>query len=127
MIHVAVGVIQNAHGEILIAKRPPHKPYPDYWEFPGGKVEDNEAVFDALARELREEIGIRVISAKPWLQIEHQYPDRKVLLDVWVVEDFVGEPKGREGQIVRWVALADVDQFKFPEGNKLILEKLVIS
>ena len=89
------------------------------------KVEADETVFQALQRELREEVGIQVITAQSWLQLSHDYGDRKVLLDIWKVTQFSGEPEGREGQDVRWVATHMLDQFKFPDGNRGILEKLV--
>ena len=125
MMHVAVGIVINAHGDVLIAKRPPGKYKSGLWEFPGGKVEADETVFQALQRELREEVGIQVITAQSWLQLSHDYGDRKVLLDIWKVTQFSGEPEGREGQDVRWVATHMLDQFKFPDGNRGILEKLV--
>ena len=124
MIHVAVAVIFNDQGKILIAERPPHKYAPGLWEFPGGKVEKNETVQEALHREIIEEINLTILSARPWLQIHHDYSDRSVLLDVWIIEQFSGEPESMEGQLIKWVSLSELDQFTFPEGNKEIIEKL---
>lgn len=123
-MHVAVGVIRNSLGEILIAQRPKNKYKGGLWEFPGGKVEQNETVFQALQRELKEELAIEVISAESWLQFQHDYSDRIVLLDTWNVTAFSGEPRGVEGQLIRWVLPEDFHQFEFPEGNKFILEQL---
>lgn len=123
-MHVAVGVIFNSEREVLIAKRPAHKYKGGLWEFPGGKVEVGETVFAALQRELNEEIGINIIYAEPWLQIQHDYQDRVVLLDTWIVTQFSGEPQGQEGQVIQWVKLADLSHFQFPDGNKVIIEKL---
>lgn len=123
MIHVAVGIITNSKGEVLIAKRPAHKSYPNLWEFPGGKVESNETVFVALKREFAEEIGIEIESAHPWFQLPYQYPDRTVLLDIWLITQFQGRPRGAEGQIIQWISPNDFSKFEFPEGNKVIIER----
>lgn len=124
-IHVVVGIVSNSKNQILIAQRPAHKYCAGLWEFPGGKVELHETAFEALQREFREEIGIQIISAKSWFQTQHNYPDRSVLLDVWVIENFSGEPHGAEGQSIRWVLPNEFQQFEFPEGNRVILEKLL--
>jgi 8-oxo-dGTP diphosphatase len=123
-IQVAVGLIVNSAGELLIAQRPLDKPYGGLWEFPGGKIEAGESVFKALQRELLEELGIRVNSAEPWLQTEYAYPEKTVLLHTWIIKDFVGDAEGREGQLVRWVLPNTLDQYQFPAGNQLILEKV---
>jgi 8-oxo-dGTP diphosphatase len=124
LIHVAVGVVINPHKEILIAERPAHKYCPGLWEFPGGKIEQNESPFAALQREFQEEIGIQIISADAWFQIKHDYPDRQVLLEIWRVTEFQGKPHGAEGQLIRWIAASQLDQYQFPDGNVLILQKL---
>lgn len=126
-MHVAVGLVFNAHGAILIAQRPPGKYQSGWWEFPGGKVETNETVFQALQRELLEEVDIHVITAEPWLQTAYDYPDRKVLLDTWRVTQFSGEPRGKERQLVQWVALDCLQQFQFPLGNREVIEKLQLT
>lgn len=123
-LHVAVGILQNAAGELLIAERPKQKYKGGLWEFPGGKVEPQETVFQALQRELQEELGIQVETAESWLQFEHDYGDRVVLLDVWRVKTFSGTPTGSEGQLIRWVALDRLSEYHFPDGNKAILAGL---
>lgn len=125
MIHVAVGILINSAGDVLIAQRPAHTSSAGLWEFPGGKVELNENGFEALCRELHEEIGIKVTLADPWFQIQHTYPERTVLLDNWLVKEFTGEPYGAEGQLIRWVKPGELNQFQFPAGNRLIIEKLL--
>lgn len=124
-MHVAVGVIINSEGDVLIAERPRHTYKGGLWEFPGGKVEPFESVRAALDRELKEEINIDVIAAEPWLIVEYDYHDRKVLLDTWRVLDYSGEPCGNEGQLIRWVPLSMLTQFQFPDGNRLIIENLI--
>ncbi|MCD6038652.1 MAG: Nudix family hydrolase [Gammaproteobacteria bacterium] len=121
IVHVAVGVIFNAHNEVLIAQRPPDKPYSGVWEFPGGKIEKRETIFQALQRELLEEVGIHVITAHPWLQVEHDYPERSVLLHTWRVTQFLGEAIGKEKQLIQWVSIDGLNQFEFAAGNREIL------
>ncbi|GAA0680803.1 Nudix family hydrolase [Marinobacterium maritimum] len=121
LIHVAAAVIRDRRGCILIARRPDDKHQGGLWEFPGGKVEPGEPVADALARELHEELGIRVTSARPLILIPHHYPDKSVLLDVWEVDGFDGEAHGAEGQPVCWVAPEELDDYTFPAANTPIV------
>ncbi len=102
-IHVAVAVIQNAAGEVLISKRPAHLHQGGMWEFPGGKLEPGETLAQALKREIYEELGLEVKAHSPLICIIHHYPDRAVLLDVHRVTNFIGSPEGREGQLLRWL------------------------
>jgi 8-oxo-dGTP diphosphatase len=120
-IHVAAAVIRGGDGRILIAKRPDDKHQGGLWEFPGGKVEADESVERALARELDEELGIRPSAARPLLQVRHDYPDKQVLLDVWDVTAFAGEPHGAEGQPLAWVAPERLGDYQFPAANRPIV------
>ena len=121
-LHVAVGVICNPQGQILISLRHPDSHQGGLWEFPGGKLEPGESVSQALARELLEELGIAVGETRPLLEVVHDYGDKSVLLDVWVVENFSGEPRGREGQSVRWVKPAELGSYAFPAANSPIVQ-----
>ena len=123
-VHVAVGIVADASGAILIARRPDHAHQGGRWEFPGGKVESDEAVETALQRELQEELGITVQAAEPWLQVHHAYPDKTVLLDVWRVTAWRGEPHGREGQPLRWALPAALTNFAFPAADEPIIARL---
>lgn len=120
-LHVAVGVVRNAAGEVLIARRHDHLHQGGLWEFPGGKVEPEETTLEALDRELREELDIGVISAQPLLQVRHAYADRRVFLDTWEVHEFSGMPTGREGQPVAWVPADRLRDFSFPAANAPII------
>jgi 8-oxo-dGTP diphosphatase len=93
----------NDSGAVLIADRDRAGSMRDHWEFPGGKVADGEAREPALLRELEEELGIRVTSARHFHFIEHDYPDLRVGIDFYIVDGWEGEPAGREGQQLRWV------------------------
>jgi 8-oxo-dGTP diphosphatase len=120
-IHVAAAVVRSADGLVLIAKRPLDKHQGGLWEFPGGKVEAGETVESALARELQEELGIAVTRARPLIQVRHDYPDKQVLLDVWEVLAFSGEPHGAEGQPLAWVESVDLPGYSFPAANRPII------
>jgi len=124
VIHVAVGILINPAGKALISRRPDHVHQGGLWEFPGGKLEDGEPVAKALHRELHEELGITVQIAEPWLQVHHAYPDKAVLLDVWRVTAWQGEPQGREGQPLAWASSAELAGFAFPEADQPIIAAL---
>ena len=123
-IHVAAGVILNSEGQILLALRPKDKHKGGLWDFPGGKVEAGESVLQALARELLEEVSLTVVEAAPFLIIDHDYGDKQVTLDVWLVTKHSGEPHGREGQAIAWVGVAELDKYQFPEANTAIVTAL---
>lgn len=120
-VHVAAAVIRGTEGRILIARRPDHVHQGGLWEFPGGEVEDGESVRAALERELFEELGIRVLVARPLLKVSHDYPDKQVLLDVWDVSAFSGEPQGVEGQPLAWVSSRQLADYAFPAANQPIV------
>jgi 8-oxo-dGTP diphosphatase len=114
-------VVEDEAGRILIARRPAHLHEGGKWEFPGGKLEADEAVERALARELAEELDIEVQAARPFIRIHHAYPQHRVLLDVWRVQAWRGRARGREQQETRWVAPEDLDAHEFPAANVAII------
>lgn len=109
--------------EILISKRAQHVHQGGLWEFPGGKVEADEHVTDALARELFEELGITVLpkNMSTLIKVEHDYGDKHVLLDVYTVHDFQGVAVGKEGQSIQWVNENKLLNYTFPDANQAIL------
>lgn len=121
-VHVAVAVIENDKGEILIAKRPDHLHQGGLWEFPGGKVEENETIEEALQREIHEEVGLNVKLTEPLIKILHDYPDKSVLLEVRKVLDFSGAATGKEKQEIKWVKISELDNFEFPVANHSIIK-----
>ncbi len=123
-VHVAVAVIVNANKEVLLALRQAHQHQGELWEFPGGKVEVDESVFDALVREIKEELAVTILTAKPLIKIAHDYGEQSVLLDVWTVDEFVGTPQGREGQRLRWCRIIDLMDDDFPAANVDIIKVL---
>jgi 8-oxo-dGTP diphosphatase len=102
---VAVAIVFNQQGQFLLGQRPEGKPYAGYWEFPGGKLEAGESVWEALCRELDEELGIQPQAGTPWVTRVYTYPHATVRLHFWRVTAFAGEPRGREGQAFTWTAM----------------------
>ncbi len=104
IVQVAAAVLQRADGSFLLAQRPADKIWAGYWEFPGGKVELGETMRDTLVRELREELGIEVVTAYPWLTRVFTYPHATVQLNFFRVTVWRGELHPHEGQQFSWQA-----------------------
>jgi len=121
-IHVAVGVIVDVDRQILLSKRPENVHQGGKWEFPGGKVEDGEHVVDALRRELFEELDIHLINCEPLCKIYHDYGDKSVLLDTYVVTQFSGIPRGKELQSVAKHPCDQLRYIQFPAANVAIVQ-----
>jgi 8-oxo-dGTP diphosphatase len=100
------GALFDGEGRVLIAQRPAGKALAGRWEFPGGKVNVGESEHAALRRELREELGVEVIAARPFMRLAHAYADRDVELSLWIVERFAGEPRSLDAQALKWVSPA---------------------
>lgn len=123
-VHVAVGVLQDSSGRVLLTRRPPKAHQGGLWEFPGGKVEAGETVLAALERELAEELGVHVNAAEPLMTIAHDYGDKQVLLDIHTVTAWSGEPRGLEGQPLAWVLPQALGDYAFPAANAPIVARL---
>jgi 8-oxo-dGTP diphosphatase len=103
---VVAGALFDGEGRVLIAQRPAGKALAGRWEFPGGKVDVGESENAALRRELREELGVEVVAARPFMRLAHAYADRDVELSLWIVERFAGEPRSLDAQALKWVSPA---------------------
>ena len=113
--------------KILITKRPTGKPFPHYWEFPGGKLERGESFYDAIIRELEEELGIKVKSKDLSIidNVSHSYElNSIVIMAVFCMRKWTGIVKAKENQQIQWLAAADLCKVKFLEGSKTILDKI---
>ncbi len=114
-----------AGGRVLIAERPQGKHMAGRWEFPGGKLAGDETEEQALVRELREELGVELLQGRPVVGLRHSYPDRTVQLSLWVVERFRGEPRGLEGQALKWVEPARLAEQDLLEADRPFIAALV--
>jgi 8-oxo-dGTP diphosphatase len=122
VLDVAAAVICDAdRRQVLIARRADHLHQGGLWEFPGGKFEPGEGSREALNREIREELDIAVEQAEPLITLRHDYDDRRVRLHVWRVTRFSGNPRGLQGQPLRWVDVAELDAIHFPAANQPIV------
>ena len=123
-IQVAAGIIRNEFGQIYLTQRLEGQDFAQALEFPGGKVDTGETPEEALKRELEEEIGIHVLSAFPYESFRFDYPTKVIEFFFYLVEEWVGEPFGREGQEGFWVAQADLDESEFPPANSRLIQRL---
>jgi 8-oxo-dGTP diphosphatase len=125
VVTVAVGILIDPQGRVLITRRAPQTHQGGLWEFPGGKVEPGETIVDALARELKEELGVTVLISEPFMTLEHDYGDQCVCLAVHRVTSWRGEPSGMEGQPLAWEQPANLTDWTFPAANQPILTRLL--
>ncbi|MBF0257140.1 MAG: Nudix family hydrolase [Gammaproteobacteria bacterium] len=123
-IPVAVALIEDQQGRVLLSKRHAHLHQGGLWEFPGGKLEPGESPEQGLRREIAEELGLEVRAQRPLIQIRHDYADRQVLLDVWRVLDWRGEPRGLEGQELAWVEPSALQDYPLPAADRPIVTAL---
>ena len=125
LVTVAVGILIDDAGRVLVTRRAPDAHQGGLWEFPGGKVEADETLLEALTRELREELGVSVEAAEALMVLEHDYGDKQVRLDVHRVTRWSGEPRGLEGQPLAWQRPEKLQNWTFPAANRPILERLL--
>ena len=122
---VAAAVIERP-GEFLLAQRPEGKPYPGYWEFPGGKIEPGEDPYAALARELAEELGIEMTEATPWITRMYVYTHATVRLHFFRVTGWRGEPQPLEDQAIKWQVVGRPDVAPMLPANAPVLAALAL-
>lgn len=125
LIQVAAGIIRNEFGQIYLTKRLEGQDFAQSLEFPGGKVEAEETPEQALRRELEEEIGIHILSAFPYDNFCFEYPGKVIEFFFYLVEEWVGEPFGREGQEGLWLAQNELDGGQFPPANAQLIQRLL--
>ena len=124
IVVVVAGALFNAQDEILIAQRPPGRHLAGGWEFPGGKLAPGEDDTVALARELREELGIGVLASRPFMTLTHAYPDRTVELRLRLVDCWQGELRGLDGQALRWLPVGELDRANILDADRPFIEAL---
>ena len=125
-VDVAVAVLVRSDGAVLLAQRPVSKVYPGYWEFPGGKIEPGEPLVDALRREIREELGIEIERAYPWITRIFVYPHAKVRLHFYRVNAWRGEPRALEHQALAWQPPDAVKLDPLLPANGPVLRSLIL-
>ena len=125
-VEVAAAVLQRPDGSFLLAQRPQGRIWAGYWEFPGGKLEPSETTRDALCRELKEELGISVVTAYPWITRVFAYPHAKVRLHFFRVVEWQGQLHPHEGQQFSWQPVSDVRVSPLLPANEPVLRALAL-
>lgn len=125
-LHVVAGILRDTRGRVLLAQRPPGRHLAGAWEFPGGKVEPGEHAAQALRRELLEELGIRISAAPaPLVTVPWRYPHVRLRLEALEVASWDGDPRGLEGQALRWSRPGDIDPQDLAPADRPILAVLL--
>lgn len=122
---IAIALIFDAEGRILIDRRPEDGLLGGLWEFPGGKQEPNESLEETCSREVMEELGVRVQIGEKIAQVDHAYTHFKITMHAFVCQWEEGMPQTRTGQPCKWVDVADLDQYAFPKANRRVIEALL--
>ena len=122
--NVAAGILCDAGGRILIAERVGGGVFNGLWEFPGGKIGADETSVEALSRELAEELGIEVIACASFMNLRHEYDDRVVTIEFFIVSEWNSDPVGREGQALRWVPRDRLDAEELLPADVPVIEAL---
>jgi len=124
-LNVVIGLILDGQGRVLVSQRVKGTHMRGFWEFPGGKRRALEGRQEALKRELKEELGIQVLEVRPLMALKHDYPDRCVCLDVFLVQTYEGQPASFESQPIAWILPQDLKNIKFLPADKPIIEALI--
>jgi A/G-specific adenine glycosylase len=119
---IAVGIIVNGNAELLIALRPDNVMLGGLWEFPGGKREHGESLEQAVARELREELGVEVNVHKKYHTLKHAYSHFKITLHAYWCTIASGVPKPVSSREIKWVTLDEINSYPFPKANKVLID-----
>ncbi len=123
-LNVAAGVLCDAAGRVLIAERVGGGAFNGMWEFPGGKIAVGETSTEALSRELAEELGIEITEFASFMNLRHEYDDRVVTIEFFLVSDWNSDPVGREGQALRWVPRENLDASELLPADVPVIEAL---
>ena len=123
-IHVVAGVITDARGRILLARRTRGRDLAGLWEFPGGKVEPGETAEAALVRELREELAIEAVAGDSLIAVPQRYPDKRLVLDVRRIARWSGAVKGLDGQALAWVPPHRLATYPMPPADRPVVAAL---
>ncbi len=123
-VHVVAGILRDRDGRVLLAERLNDREFAGYWEFPGGKVDPGEAREAALIRELAEELGIEIVRFEYFLSLEHDYADRQVHIEFFLVTEWQREARGMLGQGLKWLPVDEIPRVRLLPANEAVVEKL---
>ena len=125
-IDVAAGILIDADGQILIGERPAKSTHsPSFWEFPGGKLEPGETAYEALKRELAEEIAVTIADAALLTTHRHDYRERDVVLYFFIVRRWYGEVRSLEGQQLAWALPSELSSYNMLPGDEPVIKTVL--
>lgn len=122
--YVAAGILLDGEGRVLITERTGDHSFAGLWEFPGGKLNEDEESLSALSRELAEELGIEIVNQALFMRVEHDYPDRSVCIDFYLIEQWLNTPEGRDGQSLRWIRPDELTEDLLLPADGAVIEAL---
>jgi 8-oxo-dGTP diphosphatase len=127
LLLVVAAAMLDSEGRVLLAQRPQHKQLGGLWEFPGGKLEAGEAPEDALIRELKEELDVTVEpdALDPYAFASHSYADFHLLMPLYVVSHWKGEPKPHDAQALAWVRMQQLRDYAMPPADVVLVDRLL--
>jgi 8-oxo-dGTP diphosphatase len=122
--HVAAGILLDSAGRVLVTERIGDHSFAGLWEFPGGKIEDGEESVSALNRELGEELGIEIVDQSLFMSLDHEYADRSVSIDFYLIENWRNTPEGRDGQALMWILPEELAEDLLLPADAPVIEAL---
>jgi mutator protein MutT len=124
LIECGVAVIRDQAGRILISRRKDDDSFGGYWEFPGGGREGAESMEACAVREVREELGVEIVTERLLRVIEKPYPGKDLRLTFFLCRYVSGEPQAIECAEARWVEPRELRGFLFPPANQMVIDEL---
>lgn len=121
---VAVALLRDSRGRLLIQRRHVHAMLGGLWEFPGGKREKDESMEEACVRELDEELGVQVSIEGPFHQLSHAYSHFRITMHAFCARIVAGVPRSASGMPLKWVDPPNLDNYAFPRANRKLIERL---
>lgn len=109
-IRVVAGILRDEDGRVMVAERTGDHAFAGLWEFPGGKIRNGEESLSALKRELGEELGIEILRQTWFMSLDHDYPDRSVSIDFYLIKEWANTPQGRDGQALKWATPDTIEE-----------------
>ena len=126
LIAVAVGALRDQHGQVLVSQRRADVHLANFWELPGGKLEEGETPEQGLRRELQEEIGVDIRRLRPLRTLRQDYDGHSIQLHGYEILEFDGEPRSMEGQPLRWVSVDTLIRLPLPPGTIPLVASLLL-